>query len=286
MRAVADGELDYELEHPADRADEFGELARELPGDEPTARRARQAEGRVRLRRVARAQDADQRDHRLPAAARRRRLRPPDAASSSGIHKTLGVQANTLLRLVKQLLDVSRFEAGGGRLEPRPVRAATRCSKSSRAPSTSSPFSARSSFDVDGARRIARRSVLGSRSHQRGARQPAVERVQVHAARRLGRADASPSDGGVRMEVRDTGAGIPAEQLPHIFEKFYQADNQGSASRSRAQAWDLRLQSRSSRPTEARFRARANPVSGRRSRLRCQSTPRRRAAVHARARER
>src|SRR3569833_4518138 len=37
------------------------------------------------------------------------------------VHRTLGVQSNTLLRLVKQLLDVSRFEAGGGRLEPRAV---------------------------------------------------------------------------------------------------------------------------------------------------------------------
>ena len=28
------------------------------------------------------------------------------------------------------------------------------------------------------------------------------------------------------MQLRDTGAGIPPEQLRYIFEKFYQADNQ------------------------------------------------------------
>jgi signal transduction histidine kinase len=37
-------------------------------------------------------------------------------------------------------------------------------------------------------------------------------------------------DGSVQIDVRDSGAGIAAEQVPHVFEKFYQADNQHSAS--------------------------------------------------------
>jgi signal transduction histidine kinase len=142
---------------------------------------------------------------------------------------TLASQAHALSRLVRQLLDVSRFEAGGGKLELRQMRLG--------------PFLAEleSTFRVLAIQR-------GIRFHvERASRLPDhvvwdEDRMSEVLGNLLSNAFKFTERGGtvelavyaagdsLTLHVRDTGAGIPAANLPYIFEKFFQADNQAAAS--------------------------------------------------------
>jgi signal transduction histidine kinase len=228
MAAVADGDLSYRLKIRRDRDDEFGRLAHSFQ------EMNRQLKELDKLK----AEFVSVASHELktPINVIIGYLQLLDEGiygdltpKQHEIHKTLGVQANLLLRLVKQLLDVSRFEAGGGRLELRKTSLEKLL------------HDLESAFHVLAVQREVSFHVE---------RRPGLpESVQWDADRvnevlgnllsnafkftpRGGRVDliVEPVEASIAMEVRDTGAGIPPDQLPRIFEKFYQADNQKSAS--------------------------------------------------------
>ncbi len=227
MAAVADGDLSYRLRVPPDRSDEFGTLARSYK--EMTRQLAELDKLKAEFVSVA--------SHELKTPINvmigylqllDEGVYGPLDAKQKEVHRTLAAQANTLLRLVKQLLDVSRFEAGGGRLEPRTIVLDHMLAELERAfhvlavqrevrfiVARDAGLPDEVYWDLD---RI--NEVLGNLLSNAFKFTPKGGEVELVL---------SPVERGVQMKVRDTGAGIPPEQLPRVFEKFYQADNQRSA---------------------------------------------------------
>ena len=143
--------------------------------------------------------------------------------------ETIATQARNLTRLVRRLLDVSRFEAGGGALECRQMNLprfldALQSSFSVLAMQRSVQFQLTRAPGLPGEVRWDEdrmNEVLGNLLSNAFKFTPRGGRVELTA---------TAQNGDVAIEVTDTGAGIPVDQLPRIFQKFYQADNQAKAS--------------------------------------------------------
>ena len=228
MRLVADGEFDATLAISPNRADEFGRLAASF------AEMSRQLAELDRLK----AEFVSVASHELKtpinvilgyAQLLREGLYGPQTDGQRKVAAVLEQQAQTLSRLVKQLLDVTRLEAGVAKLDIRPVQL-TKMLK-----------------ELEQAFRVL--------ADQRGIRfhlmlhdgTPEVvnwdhDRINEVLGNLLSNAfkfterggevelTVFPVEDGIQMDVHDTGAGIPPEQLPRVFEKFYQADNQAAAA--------------------------------------------------------
>ena len=228
MRAVADGEFDTRLAISPSQSDEFGRLAASF--DEMSRQLAQADKMKAEFVSVA--------SHELKTPINvilgytqllQEELYGPLTPKQRGVADVLEKQSHTLSRLVKQLLEVTRFEAGGGRLDVRPVELRGFLSNLENA--------FRVLADQRGVRfRLAISDDLPETVHWDSDRMNEVLGNLLSNAfkftERGGEVELSvqSTDHSIHMDVRDTGAGIPAEQVQHIFEKFFQADNQDSAA--------------------------------------------------------
>ncbi len=224
MLAVSEGDFGHPLGIDASRRDEFGRLAASYNS------MAMQLRELDRLK----AEFVSVASHELKTPINvitgylqllKESVYGPLNQRQNEILDTLAAQGKALSRLVRGLLDVSRFEAGGGRIDPRTIALPAFLGDLER---TFRVLAIQREVDFD----VRRETEL-----------PAEvvwdpEQINEVLGNLLSNAFKFTSRGGqvrlsvrsendqVHMTVADSGAGIPAAQLPYVFEKFYTADNQ------------------------------------------------------------
>ena len=163
---------------------------------------------------------------RSPLAAMRSAIevalqRPRDADAYRDVLATLGERADRLAALVNGLLLLARADAGQVELRPEPLDLASlaadvaelfRPLAEERGIALACDLPA--PVPVVGDRPRLRQLVTNLVDNAIKFTEPGGS-VTLRAARHDGRA---------LLEVADTGAGIPADRLPHVFDRFYQAD--------------------------------------------------------------
>ena len=228
MIAVEQGDFSFRLKVPPDRDDEFGRLAASY---ESMVHQLAQLD-------KLKAEFISVASHELKTPINvvlgyvellQEGIYGPLNDSQRDVCNTISAQANNLTRLVRRLLDVSRFEAGGGKLECRPFKLQGLLD------------TLESSFKVLARQRGVEFSMTRGRDLPEEVRwdedrvNEVVGNLLSNAFKftpRGGRVELSAwkLDDHIQIRVMDTGAGIPADQLPRIFQKFFQADNQAQAA--------------------------------------------------------
>jgi two-component system sensor histidine kinase BaeS len=144
-----------------------------------------------------------------------------DGATRARYFDIVDQETYKLEAIIGDLLDLAKLEGGGGALtvEPVPVAELFRRVQDRHAPT----LQARGvTLDVQAAEAL---TVAGDLQRL----EQAIQNVASNAIRHTpdgGRVALRAEEAGsnVRITVRDTGPGIPAEHLPHIFDRFYKVD--------------------------------------------------------------
>jgi two-component system phosphate regulon sensor histidine kinase PhoR len=164
------------------------------------------------------------------------------AALRAQFAETVKVNADRLQRIVDDLLDLSRIESGGWRVQPEIV-SVVETARDAWAAFERSAGEKRARFTVEVAPECefvyadpsALRQILSNLFSNALRYIPEEGSVEVTArevaapAAKAGEGETGDARPWVRVEVRDTGSGIPTSHLPRIFERFYRVD----AARSR-----------------------------------------------------
>ncbi|HET7275167.1 MAG TPA: ATP-binding protein [Longimicrobiaceae bacterium] len=224
MAVVAEGDFEPALTIPPERPDEIGDLARSFE------RMTDQLAALDRLK----AEFVSVASHELktPLSV----IRGYISLLRDGIYgdiddeqrkilNSVGDQTDRLGRLIQQLLDISRFEAGGGRLDLRPIDIREFLDEL-----TTSFDALAQQNQIDFRQEIANdlpEEITGDPDRLN----EVVGNLLSNAFKFTSRNGSitlisRTEDDGLIIQVTDTGVGIPKEQIPRIFEKFYQVENE------------------------------------------------------------
>jgi two-component system phosphate regulon sensor histidine kinase PhoR len=138
------------------------------------------------------------------------------------------VEVDALTQMVNELLELSKIESGRFSLDPVPVAACELLESVSK----------RMQLQAERANLTLRVECAGDLPNIRVdlSRLEQVLVNLIHNAIKFTGAGgevilfAGPDDGFVRFVVRDTGIGIPADDVPRIFERFYRVDKSRTGS--------------------------------------------------------